>query len=124
MDIFVPASLSAADANLSLAQSLAVLIDPKERAKIADDIKAHHALNESEAKKASDARNLIKQHSDILEETNRVTAQNKKDAADLVKKQADFKAESEAEKVKISEKWSDVKAAAETAKNMHDKAEK
>lgn len=122
-DIFTPASLNAADANLSLANSLAILVDPKERAKIADDIKAHHALNVAEAKKHADAIALIKQHQGILDETLRVQAENKQDSLDLEKDKKDFETYCTTERGKISDKWSDVNTAAQTAKDLHAKAE-
>ena len=80
MDIFVPPSLNNADAALNLADSLAKLLDPKERAKIADDIKAHHALNDAQAKKHTDALTLIKKHQDILDETKRTEIKNRKES--------------------------------------------
>jgi hypothetical protein len=122
-DIFVPASLNSADVSLSIANSLSVLVDPKERAKIADDIKAHHALNDIEAKKAAEARALIKQHQDILNETNRVAEKNKADKEALEESQKKFNADCEIERQKIATKWSDVSDAAQTAKDLNAKAE-
>jgi hypothetical protein len=122
-DIFIPSSLSTADANLSLANSLAILVDPKERAKIADDIKAHHALNVAEAKKHADAIALIKQHQGILDEIKRTEAKNKQDSLDLDKAKKDFEIYCATEQGKIADKWSDVNTAAQTAKDLHTKAE-
>lgn len=121
--IFVPASLNTADAVLGLADSLAKLLEPKERAKIADDIRAHHALNMIETKKHADALALIKQHQGILDETNRVSTKNKADKEALEQKEKDDNAWIEAEKKKIADKWSDVNTAAQTAKALHTKAE-
>jgi hypothetical protein len=122
-DIFVPASLSTADSVLNLAESLTKLLDPKERAKIADDIKAHHALNETEAKKSAEARALMKQHQDVLAENKKISEQNKADKDTLEQEKKDFNANCEIEKKKVSDKWSDVNLAAQTAKDLHDKAE-
>lgn len=123
MDIFVPPSLSSADATLKIADALQKLLDPKERQKIEADVKAHHALNDAEAKKAEDARALIKQHQSVLDETKRISEKNKKEVEDLAQKQIAFNQDFEAERIKISEEWSNVKTAAETAKNLHSKAE-
>lgn len=123
MEIFVPPSLSTADATLKIAEALQKLTDPKERQKIETDIVAHHALNDAEAKKASDARALIKQHQAVLDETKRIFEQNKKDTAALAQKQEAFRQECEAERLAISQEWSDAKTASETAKNLHTKAE-
>lgn len=123
-DISVPRSLTAADAALSFADSLTKLIDPALRAKIADDIKAHHALNETEAKKADDARSLIKKNQDILDETIRISYQNKKCGEELDSQRFNFKADSESERQRIEDKWKEVKAAAAAASNLHVNAEK
>lgn len=122
MDIFVPASLTHADIVLSLATSFEKLLDPKERAKIADDIKAHHALNTIEAKKADDAKSLIKQHTAILDETKKISEQNKKDAEELHQKQITFDEASKAEMSKIKAERDDVEQSTKDAKTLHDKA--
>ena len=122
-DISVPSGLRNEDAALAFATSLQKLLDPIERKKVEAEVIAHHALSDAEAKKASDARALIKQHSDILEETKKISAQNKKDADILDQKQKEFYQQSEAEKLKISAKWSEVNAAQEEAKALHTKAE-
>lgn len=122
MDIFAPVSLNTANAVLNLAESFGRILDPTERKKISNDVVAFHALNDAEAKKSADAKALIKQHTDILEETKRIAAQNKKDTAELDQQKVGFKAESEAERLKISEEWSNVKVASEAAKALHDKA--
>lgn len=122
-DIFVPQSLNQAVASLSIAESLAKLVDPKERAKIADDIKSHHALNETEEKKHSDALSLIKKHQEILDETRVVSEKNKIESESIDKKKQDTDQYCSEENKKIEEKWSVVKIAAETAKSLHTKAE-
>lgn len=122
MDIFVPASLSNADIALGLASSLAKLLDPAERAKIADDIKTHHALNDIEAKKHADAKALIKQHQAILDETKNISEQNKKDADELYQKKIAFEEECKDERSKIKTTWIDVKKAADNAKTLHENA--
>jgi chromosome segregation ATPase len=122
-EISIPPSLAAADINSSLADSLAKLVDPKERAKIADDIKAHHALNDVEAKKHTDAINLIKQHQSILDETKRTEVKNKQESLDLDKAKKEFETYCATERGKIADKWSDVNTAAQAAKDLHTKAE-
>lgn len=122
MDIFVPPSLKNADASLSLAESFSVLLDPVKRKAIADDIKAHHALNDTEAKKAADALTLIKQHSDILAETRISEDKISKERKDLSYEQAHFKAEREAEWEKIRIARSDAKKALDEAQDLHDLA--
>lgn len=121
-DIFTPPSLSSANASLNIAESLAKLLDPKERQKIADDIKSHHALNDTEAKKASDARALIKEHSDILQETRNAEARIAKERKELEQEKSDFITEAHAERAKISLSKSDAKDALEKAQTLHQQA--
>lgn len=96
-DIFIPPALANADAALSLASSLEVLVDPVKRAKIADDIKAHHALNDTEKKKSEDARALIQKHADILSETQATEARITKAQKELDAQHVQFEAEKETE---------------------------
>ncbi len=101
--ITIPPSLNSADANLALADSLAKLLDPKERAKIADDIKAHHALNDTESRKAEEARKIIAEHLSILEETKKISEQVAKDRKKLEEDRIKFAADIASDNVRVTE---------------------
>lgn len=119
MDIFVPAPLSNLEA---IVKELAPVIDPSARKKIADDIAAFHALNAAEAKKAADARALIKQHQDVLAETKRITEQNKADAEQIRKDRENFVAEAKAEGEKLKAERDNLTTASKDAMRLHDEA--
>lgn len=120
--IYTPASLSAADAVLSIASQLEKLNNPSSRKKIEDDIVAAHALNETEARKASEARLLIKQHSEILEETKKTSEKNINDKNLLENEKSAFKAEIENENLKLNVRKSDIDKLFSEAKKLHDEA--
>lgn len=122
-DIFCPPSLSAANAVLSLADSLTKLLDPKERAKIIDDIKTHHALNDAEAKKHAEASSLIKQNQDILDETKRLSEKNKADAEMVNDVRIKNNADISAEHAKLKTEKETLTAASQDALALHRKAE-
>lgn len=122
MDIFVPPSLKSADASLSLAESLSILIDPSKRKAIADDIKAHHALNDTEAKKAEDARSLIKEHTSVLNETKASEQRINKATKDLETEKTNFKSEKDAEWAKVALAKGEAKDALEKAQMLHKQA--
>ena len=121
-DISVPHSLNEAKATLNLADSFAKILDPNERKKIADDIVKFHALNDTEAKKAEDARNLIKQNADILAETQKTASQLAADKKELEQNKLTFATETATERNKIKDEWAKVKTASDAAKDLHDKA--
>lgn len=121
-DIAAPRNLSNANAILSLADSFAKILDPSERKKIADDIREFHALNETEAKKAEDARSLIKKHTDILEETRRNSASNEQERKDISQERIQFNTEMEAARAKIAFDKSEAKTALDTAQKLHEQA--
>jgi len=83
MTINNPPALNEADSALKFVTLFQKLMDPVQRKTIADDITAFHALNDTEAKKAADARDLIKKHTEILNDTKRISEQNAKDRKDL-----------------------------------------
>lgn len=85
-----PQSLLNADATIDIAEALVKLIDPKERQRISDDIKAFHALNDTEAKQASEARVLIKRNADILKQNQETEERIAKVNNDLQSAQAQF----------------------------------
>lgn len=105
-DISVPHGLTQATAILDFADNLKKLLDPSERKKIADDIVQFQALNDTEAKKASDARLLMKQHQDVLDEmkkeNDRIAAERKA----LKKEKDDFDEFRQKELAKIAEERS------------------
>lgn len=101
-EIFVPSSLTGADAAKGILEQLEKLNDPENRKKIEADIMAAHKLNETEAKKAAEARSLIKKHQDILDETRRIYDATIKEKDDLAKEKSLFKLEMEAERLKLS----------------------
>jgi len=117
-DIAVPHSLSNANAGLSLAESLAKLLDPAERKKIADDVRSFNALNETEAKQAKEARELIKKNGDILDETRKTEGRIAKEKKDFEQEKKDFASSSEAEKQKIAILKSEAEAEQEKSKKL------
>src|ERR1700679_165376 len=104
--IYTPPSLNTADTILNLADSLVKLLDPKERGKIADEIKAHHALNDTEAKKHAEAISLIEKHKSILEETQRIASKVSADQKKLDTERAVLAAAIADNNVKHAEKLS------------------
>ena len=123
MEIFVPASLNHSEVTLSIADSLAKLLDPTERQKIADDIVSYHALNDTEAKKHADALALINQYQGVLDENKRIANKIEVDKAALEQAKSDFDVYCNGERQKIADKWSDVNLAAQSAKDLYAKAE-
>lgn len=122
-DIFVPRVLTDIESVIKFLTPISKQIsDPKEREKIADDIKAFHALNEIEFKKSSDARDLIKRHSDILTETKKTEDNIAKQRGELANEKEQFNTEKEAEKAKINLEKSNVKEALEKAQDLHKQA--
>lgn len=108
-DIFVPPSLTGADAAKGILDLLEKLNDPNNRKRIESDIVAAHALNDTEAKKHADALKLIQKHSDILSETQKAQEQLKSDKIALDAKETSFKSEVEVEHAKLNAKTDAVK---------------
>lgn len=121
-DIFVPQSLNGADAVLAMVQQMENLLDNNKRKAMTDDIIKFHALNDTEAKKAADARALIKQHTDVLEQTRKIAADTDEEKKNLALAKQQFQVEMEAERAKLFIEKSDVKNAFEKAKALNDQA--
>lgn len=121
-DISVPKSLSSAEAILSLATSLQTFIDPSERKKIADEVRAFHALNDTEARKAQEARDTIKQNSSILQENQKIAALNEQNQKQLVSDRAIFEEEKRHEYQKISDAKLPANEALVRAQQLRDEA--
>lgn len=117
-DISVPHSLASANAGLSLAESLARLLDPAERKKIADDVCAHNALNDTEAKKAQEAREMIQKHQVVLDETRALEGKLAKEKSDFEQEKIDFKSACDGENKKIGSIKADALAEQEKAKKL------
>lgn len=120
--IFVPPSLSQETAALSIAASLAKLIDPKTRAEVEESVKAHHALNEAEAKKHAEALATIKKNSDILSEGKKISDKNKKDAEELENNKKEFDLQMRAGLAELAKKKADSDAVLEEAKKLREEA--
>lgn len=122
-DISIPHALNQASLALSFVDSLSKLLDPSERKKISDDIKNHHALNESEFKKSEEARLLIKKHQEILDETKKVSEKNEQEKKGLEQEKMRFKSECEAESLSLFKKRSDADLSKENAEKLCKEAE-
>lgn len=90
--------------------------------KIKDDIKAFHALNDTEKKKHADALALIDKHSSILTETQRVAEQNKKERESLEHDKVFFQSEVQKERAKITEGVNKNSTEASRIKALHEEA--
>lgn len=117
-----PHSLTNADSLLYLADALKALLDDSQRAKIAADIKAHHALNDTEAKKAVDALAVIKEQSDALVLIQNIERNVAKMKADLSVERENFTAEKEAEWKKINASKAAATEALAKAQTLHNDA--
>lgn len=122
MSIYVPPSLSTADAVFNIAVQLEKLNSPTARKKIEEDIIAAHALNETEAKKLDEAKELIKKHSDILQETRRIADQTAQEKKDLNLEKTAFKEEMEGSNLKINARKSEVEDALQKATALNNQA--
>ena len=118
-EIFVPAQLSNLE---SIVKELAPVLNESARKKIGDDIVAFHALNESESKKAAEARALIKQHSDILEAAKKQAMQNKLDAETLEKKRLKTESDLKEKRKKLEEDSAALSTASQDALTLHNNA--
>lgn len=124
-DISIPHSLTQAEAVISLSSLLQKLMDVNERKSLADDIKAFHALNDTEAKKAQEARDLIKSHAETVEKI-RATSLANKQASDSLsiertvweQKKMSEQAAIEEAKNNVASSLADAHALAEAATQM------
>jgi hypothetical protein len=121
MSIFIPPSLSSADAIVKTIPLLEQLVG--NRATIESDIKSFHALNEAEAEKAQKARDLIKEHFDILEETRKTSLKNQDDSDKLKADKVAFEEEKKQEYQKIADAKLPTNEALTRAQELRDEAE-
>jgi hypothetical protein len=122
MDIFVPQSLNGADAVLAMVSQMENLLDTNKRKAMTEDIIKFHALNDAEAKKAADARAMIKQHTDVLEQTRKLAADTAEEKKNLALAKQQFEVEMQAEKAKLALEKSDVKIALDKATQLNSQA--
>lgn len=99
-DVFIPPSLSNADAIAKAIPILSTLVN--DRKSIESDIKSFHALNDTEAKKAQEARSTIKIHEQTLVEIKKTEAIVEKEKVDLQKAKSTFEQEKADEYQKIA----------------------
>jgi hypothetical protein len=119
-EIFVPASLNGADAVLAMVAQMENLLDVNKRKAMTEDIVKFHALNEAEKKKAADARALIKQHTDILEETRRIAANTEEEKKNLISAKQQFEFDSQSERSKIAARKLEVDDILQKTAKLHD----
>lgn len=122
MDIFVPQSLNGADAVLAMVAQMENLLDTNKRKAMTDDIIKFHALNDTEKKKADEARALIKQHADILEETRKLAASTAEEKKNLSENKKQFEIEMQEQREKLAIEKNSVKGALDEAKKLNDQA--
>lgn len=121
-DIFVPPSLNGADAVLAMVSQMENLLDTNKRKAMTEDIVRFHALNDAEKKKADDSRALIKQHTEVLEETRRLAENTVEDKKNLSLEKQQFQTEMEAQRAKLAIEKSEVKIALEKSAKLNDQA--
>lgn len=96
-----PPQLSQLQSGLDSIKILSELNNPSSIKSIEQKIIAFHALNDTEAKKAQEARDLIKKHSDILEETKGIAAGNYQEKKSILTERKNFEDEKSEEYKKI-----------------------
>lgn len=92
MSITVPPILENTQSAFDIIQTV-LSADPKQIKKIEESIKEYHALNDTEKKKAAEARELIIQHQKVLSEINNATLRLTEDKDSLGKERQQFIAE-------------------------------